>query len=165
MKPCKEIKNILRLVSKLADLKILLSNTLTVQEWYGKWGISPCLQGVTLTSLLRHLSSINEGVQLTALATCGKVISVGIAYLVVTCDEHSDTNLSASLVPQGYTTITNQLTGALEKLLDSESIPVRVGAAIVNCGLGVINNEVKLNILLCAMYISTLDRRDPTGMS
>ena len=78
------------------------------------------------------------------------MISVGIAYLV-TCDEHADTNLSASdncLVPPGYATVTKQLTAALEKLLDSESIPVRVGAAIVNCGLGVINNEVKLNAAL-----------------
>ena len=103
------------------------------------------MQGVTLASLLRHLSSINEGVQLTALATCGKVLSVGIAYLV-TCDEHSDTKLSTSdnvlAAPEGYTIVRKQLTEALEKLLDSKSIPVQVGAAIVICALGVINNEV-----------------------
>ena len=128
----------------------MLFYVLTVQEWYGKWGISPCLQEVTLASLLRHLSSINEGVQLTALATCGKVTSVGIAYLV-TCDEHSDTNLSAndnSLAPEGYTTVMKQLTEALEKLLDSESIPVQVGSAIVICALGAINNEVCMIIAL-----------------
>ena len=108
------------------------------------------MQGVTLASLLKHLSSINEGVQLTALATCGKVISVGIAYLV-TCDEHSDTNLSASdnsPAPEGYIAVMKQLTEALEKLLDSESIPVQAGAAIVICALGAINNEVRMTIAL-----------------
>ena len=117
---------------------------LIVREWYGKWGISPCLQGVTLASLLRQLSSINEGVQLTALATCGKVTSVGIAYLV-TSNEDSNTSLSTSddsLALEGYTSVMKQLTERLEKLLDSESIPVRVGAAIVICALGVINSEV-----------------------
>lgn len=115
-----------------------------MREWYGKWGISPSLQEVTLDSLLRQLSSINEGVQVTTLATCGKVISVGIAYLV-TSNEHSDTNLSTHdnfLAPEGYILVVKKLTEALEKLLDSESIPVQVGAAIVTCALGVINNEV-----------------------
>lgn len=103
------------------------------------------MQGVTLTSLLKHLSSINEGVQLTALATCGKVTNVGLSYLV-TSNKHSNTNLSASdnsLAPEGYTLVMKQLTEALERLLDSESIPVQVGAAIVLCALGVINNEVR----------------------
>ena len=80
------------------------------------------------------------------MATCGKVISVGIAYLV-TCNEHSDTNLSMkhnSVAPEGYTTVMKQLTEAIEKLLDSESIPVRVGAAIVICALGVITTEVHM---------------------
>lgn len=123
---------------------MIIYYVLIVREWYGKWGISPSLQEVTLDSLLRQLSSINEGVQLTTLATCGKVISVGIAYLV-TSSEHSDTNLSTHdnfLAPEGYTLVVNKLTEALEKLLDSESIPVQVGAAIVICALGVINNEV-----------------------
>ena len=123
-----------------------------VREWYGKWGISPCLQGVTLVSLLRHLSSINEGVQLTALATCGKVTSVGVVYLV-TPNEHSDTDLLTSdslSTPEGYSIVMKQLTEALEKLLDSESIPVRVGTAIVLCALGVINSEVR-----CIAILST----------
>lgn len=143
MKLWKETKIILILVSK--SLLLLITYILTVREWYVKWGISPCLQGVTLTSLLKHLSSINEGVQLTALATCGKVTSVGIAYLV-TSNEPSNTNLSASdnsLVPDGYSLVMKQLTEALEKLLDSESIPVQVGAAIVLCALSVINKEVR----------------------
>lgn len=105
------------------------------------------MQEVTLTFLLKHLSSINEGVQLTALATCGKVTSVGVAHLVTS----SDTNHSASDKsgpPEAYTLVLKHLTEALEKLLDSDSIPVRVGAAIVNCALGVINNEVRSLALL-----------------
>ena len=122
------------------------------------------MQEVTLASLLRHLSSINEGVQLTALATCGKVTSVGIAYLV-TSNEHSNTDLSTSdnlSIPEGYTTVMKQLTEALEKLLDSESIPVQVGTAIVLCALGVINNEVRCIVVLStALTLLLLDRGDP----
>ena len=86
------------------------------------------------------------------MATCGKVTSVGIAHLI-TSNEHSNTDLSTSdnlSTPEGYTIVMKQLTEALEKLLDSESIPVQVGTAIVLCALGVINNEVKHIALLPA---------------
>lgn len=106
-----------------------------MREWYGKWGISPCLQGVALTSLLTQLSSINEGVQLTALATCGKMASVGIdSIIITTSSNHSSPGDSPPAL--------QQLIEVLERLLDSQSEPVRVGSAIVLYALGAGNAEV-----------------------
>ena len=107
-----------------------------MREWYGKWGISPCLQGVTITSLLTQLSSINEGVQLTALATCGKVASVGIGNVI------SSSSSSSDVITGDSPPALQQLIEVLERLLDSQSEPVRVGAAIVLYTIGAGNAEV-----------------------
>jgi len=91
---------------------------------------------VELTSLLTQLSSINEGVQLTALATCGKMASVGIDSIITTTgsSSHSDVNSTPPAL--------QKLIEVLESLLDSRSEPVRVGSAIVLYTLGAGNAEV-----------------------
>jgi len=122
------------------QVNILLVFIFVVREWYGKWGISPCLQGVALASLLTQLSSINEGVQLTALATCGKMASVGINNIITTTSSSDHSDISS---PGDSPPALQQLIEVLERLLDSQSEPVRVGSAIVLYALGAGNAEVE----------------------